>query len=133
MPSFRTISLFFIATLATFTLAAPVNTPPTDVYNQGDNSSCGKGCSPLIILTKLNTDIKPISALVEVKVDTVKPLVAGVVVAVDKAAAELQVLDDTKVAVNIKIDVVAKVVVSVVASVVACMQIALKLAAVEPA
>ncbi|KAL0060564.1 hypothetical protein AAF712_012652 [Marasmius tenuissimus] len=141
MPSFRTISLFFVAALATFTAAAPANTPPIDVYHQGGNSGCTTGCDSITpvpeTLTKCKADLEPlvakIGALVVVEEGTVEPIVEACVDVINKTTAKIQVLSDTNVGVEAAlgvgatIDVVVKHLCEIVALIVACVHVALKL------
>ncbi|KAJ8079279.1 hypothetical protein AAF712_006287 [Marasmius tenuissimus] len=151
MPSFRTISLFFVASLASlsFTSAAPQYTPPTDVHYEGVPSGCDAGCMaksypvPVIladIKAKIAPKLEEIHALAEVKVDTIKPIVADITVVIDDAAAKVKAYVDAKVdlkaalAANaeggaaVTVDVLVRTFISLVASIVVCIKAALKVA-----
>ncbi|KAK1219965.1 hypothetical protein PQX77_017292 [Marasmius sp. AFHP31] len=139
MPSFRAISLFFVAALATFTAAAPGYTPPTDV-NQGGNTGCTTGCPVKTvpdILKKVDVACKPISQnikdLSEKNVNNVGVVVDVCAKAMADACVDMKELVEAKVGVQaalgvgISIDVVVGLIISIVASIVACIRVILDL------
>ncbi|KAJ8079305.1 hypothetical protein PM082_021807 [Marasmius tenuissimus] len=144
MPSFRAISLFFAASLASlsFTSAAPQYTPTAP---SGCDAGCMTKCHLPVIFAGMKTEVTPkvnmISSMSEVKADKIKPVVVEITSIIDKAVVQVQACIDAKVGLDVAlaadvdasavltIDAFVQVVVSLVASIVVCIQAALKVAA----
>ncbi|KAL0066658.1 hypothetical protein AAF712_006261 [Marasmius tenuissimus] len=143
MPSFRAISLFFVASLASLSLtsAAPQYTPTAP---SGCDAACMAKCHLPVIFAGLHAEIAPkvdiMSAMSEGKADKIKPIVVEITSSIDKAVVQVQACVDAKVGLDVALaaDVDAsavltigafvQVVVSLVASIVVCIQAALKVA-----
>ncbi|KAL0068339.1 hypothetical protein AAF712_004726 [Marasmius tenuissimus] len=149
MPSFRSISLFFVAALATFTAAAPAYTPPTGVYEGGKpgcDATCMVKAHPLVDImadVKVGADVfvKAITALSEVKPETIKAPCDALVTVIAGATAEVKAYIDAKVDVSlvlgpsvkggaaVNVDIIVNLFLDIIAALVVCIKAAIQLVA----
>ncbi|KAK1227776.1 hypothetical protein PQX77_009216 [Marasmius sp. AFHP31] len=142
MPSFRSISLFFVAALATFTAAAPAYTPPTDVYHQGGSTGCDAKCvknfnlegavaniqTSVGVLSGKVDGLKEVHAAdVKVEVDALVGVIADVTVAV-RACLDAHIDVNVLLGASLTIQVIAKILVDLFVSIAICLKAILAIA-----